>query len=521
MQSREIIENLERKDVIFKTPKIQFKSRIYPSNYLKDLLESYNKLFSPVSFSTFYSALKNFSTNGIIKIQNVNYEIFENNENLEKSIISKKTGIQIPYEEILNNSDGFFKSPYQNDSVKLDVKNVKELVNNSIKNIKVSPDKKSDINDSSFEIGKSPSKKYMIVDSDSDSEIVKGYNSSVAQMSKSTNNGYNILGESDSEDINIYKPYASKNIFDDDDSSDIFIKKEENFEKIFDQKMNINDTFEKIKSDISRAFLTSAAISTDTFNAAYCKVNGTMFNYKVARCGMHHKSHPSLSNFLRCCSSVVEIRDLKKQYIINKDLTIPKKRFDYFSKITKGHSLFKLAIESLCCNLFPTKCTIFLDDFLNLFEFIYNMSFSNYLRLITNSEFDNKKIIDYINNLRIPNFIISQKNYIYSLIITPSMSEDYREWESELLHKKMREIENGFVSKIVVKDADVNKITANIFKPSSEHLDMLKMADLNVPKCVLKEVTNKYFNDENVKFNDFWIYIKENVNFDGKRVFFN
>lgn len=465
MQDKEIIQNFEKKDIIFKTRKIQFKARIYPSNFLQDILETYNKNFPPIDIQTLFHALQNSSNNGTIKIQNVVYEIYVNNDNLERSIISKRTGINMPYKEILNSGpNNIFKSPYDADN--------KEALKSSNDNIN------SD---------NSSTKRYRIDDGEE-------------KQTKFNLNNY-------------------KNLIVDDESSDILVKKKDNFETAFNKKVNISDKFGENKSSIVRAFNNCAVISTDSFISAFCAVNGRMFNYKTDKCGIPHKSHPSLSGYLRCCSSIVEILDYKKQYVVSKDLTIPGRRFDYYSKLVKGHALFKLSFEALCCNIFPTKCTVFLDDFYELFNYVYKMPLIDYINAVSNNQIEGRKIIDYINNLKIPNFIITQKNNVYSIIVTPLGTPEYREWESALLHKKIREIENSFIT-IVKVETGVSQTTINMFKPSSNYLELLKIADLNLPKCILRELPGREFADGEVEHNDFWIYLKENVNFDSKRVFF-
>lgn len=261
-----------------------------------------------------------------------------------------------------------------------------------------------------------------------------------------------------------------------------------------------------MKDKINAAFSNKPVIPIDCFHTAFCEVHGKGINLESAPCHLPKHVHPTISKYLRCFSDLVDLKMLNKLYVINisnEMLKYTERRF-----LSYSNDLNKLNIEALCVNLFSTKITLFFSDFLEIFKTIYKNPIETIIK--------NNNPQEYLCNLRSPNIIIVKKNNNYSMTICPIFHSSYVEWEDPEKHRKIYEIENR-ISENKKSEVVVSSLcNISSYQILNKEKDLLNIADLNIPRKIQIQCNLK----EPVEFNDLWMYLQVNVNFNGQRGFF-
>lgn len=268
------------------------------------------------------------------------------------------------------------------------------------------------------------------------------------------------------------------------------------------------DLLSDIKSKLNSAFDDCPVISIDTFRTAYCSKNSVMFDYHTTPCPIPHHPHGTLSKFLSCFHEILELKSLRKIYILNKTpkiLAMASARFNLFLK-KENDPLHKLYVEALLTSIFAAKVTLLIEDFIDLFEIIYKNPISVLCKTCT--------IHQFINSLNSPNLILVKKNNIYNLTVTPLRCEFYTEWQSVENHKKVMDTELYILNGRKIRNEEKPKVL--IFKDCCS-ANLLEIASCNVPNSVQLKVLNEV---PELKFDYSWIYLNSNINFGSVKTFF-
>lgn len=474
----EILSNLTRTEIFSNLRKIEHEDRIYDCYYLKDVVDEYSKKYKFVALNDFIkigSSFRVFNTEYLIKVQN----------DLGSSLVYKARD-NIPIEKILQSKykldekseeqERVFKSPYLPNPQKNFTLNLKQKDSRNF----------TSTNDRLKSYG-SPI--------NSNKSTVSTQTASVKQEDKKESASFGSLISN--------SKVLSKFQESDEDSED--------FKPAKRPKSNTNtkEIFGSIVENIKKSFFSCSVISTDLFNHTYCLANGSMFDYKTAPCGIQKHAHPNLSKYLRCVKDI-ELKEFRKQYLVKKDLTIPMRRYEYVSKINKGDHLFKLGIESLLVNLLAIKSTLALNDLLELFLVVYKVSFNQFLQQKTGQHYTLAEIVDFLCDIGSPNIVIVNKNGNYNVTVSP-FHNSYTEFLGFDLHKQIFEKEKSLLGTQGV-DNEIKNVVLTIF---GKETDLLKIADLNIPKFVMTEAR-----EEIIPVGDTWKFIMSNVAFHKSRSFF-
>lgn len=271
-----------------------------------------------------------------------------------------------------------------------------------------------------------------------------------------------------------------------------------------------------LRSRIIASFCSRPVLPVDSFSTAYCIANDVMFDYRTSPCPIPSHAHSSLSKFLRCYSDILEFLELKKLYAILKTkeaLELNRRRFaSHF--VEKADPMFRCSMEVLCVNMFSTRTCLPLTDFLELFGHVYKNPLPP---LVAPAQPQ-----DFLCSLKSPNVTLMKRNGACTITLTPTHSPEYREWSTALHHKKIRDAE-GLLSQggsstlslphSVVRGEDVLLHNAG----DSNVRSLMAIADLNVPKLLQKRTA---YIAEGLECGSTWRYLKQGINFDGRRPYF-
>ncbi|KAM0680044.1 hypothetical protein GINT2_001733 [Glugoides intestinalis] len=276
---------------------------------------------------------------------------------------------------------------------------------------------------------------------------------------------------------------------------------------------------EDFKASIIEAFSMRPILPLETFQAAYCFSNGKAIDYKTAPCSIKNHSHVSLSKYLRCFPDILGFIQLSKLYLICKTphiVDISRKRLASYRR-PLDDQLAAYCVEALSVNLFATRVSIFLTDFLELFRIIYGTPFSSIWGEIS------PQVL--LGNLRSPNVLLSVRDGAYTLVLCPTGNTAFVEWGSIELHKKIEAIERSFLeapntgtSPLIcgIKSIDVFHscgVSPAILKKME---GLLAISDLNIPRRIQEKSGVSKSRDGILKW-----YVDPSVNFDDRRPFFS
>lgn len=274
-------------------------------------------------------------------------------------------------------------------------------------------------------------------------------------------------------------------------------------------------TSSTLRARIIASFCSCPVVPVDSFSTAYCVTNDVMFDYRTSPCPIPKHSHSSLSKFLRCYSSVLEFLELKKLYVIlkTKEAVDMRKRRLASHLVGKTDPMFKCCVEALCVNLFSTKVCLSFSDFLELFVHIYE---SPLPALVAPAQSQ-----DFLCGLKSPNVILVKRNGTCTITLTPTHSPEYCEWSNTLYHKKIREVESLQGQEQGPDTLPHSTVRSEYVLPHSTSdssiTSLMAIADLNVPKLLQKRVV---CTAESQDHSSVWRYLKQGVNFDGRRSYF-
>lgn len=269
-----------------------------------------------------------------------------------------------------------------------------------------------------------------------------------------------------------------------------------------------NDQLFQIKSKLISAFDDYPVISMDNFRIAFCAKNGIMFDYTKYPCPIPHHPHGNLSKFLNCFHELLELKTLRKLYILNKTQRIgnlSKARISAYIK-PEDDPLYLLCSEALLTSILTTKTTLQLDDFVDLFTLVYK----NPIKILCKSLPPHQ----FINNLRSPNLILVKKGEIYNLTVTPLRCESYVEWQPNNYHRKIIEIEQSILNGKEITDEFKGQFLVFEDRVPS---NLMAIANCNVPRILQIKITDDL---KDLNYEGAWIYLNSNLNFGNTKAFF-
>lgn len=265
-----------------------------------------------------------------------------------------------------------------------------------------------------------------------------------------------------------------------------------------------------IRTKLGEIFGQSLVIPVDMFQTVYCEVHGQAINWRTVPCQIPKHAHPTLSKFLRCFDDIFELRQLRRLYVVSRSEEIARvmrQRLAEYSRY-RGGPMSLVCLEALCANIFVTRVTTALSDFLSLFEGAYGISLVNYLSGVAPQE--------ALCALRSPNIVVVNKNNEFTVTLCPTHHSTFIEWMDSSAHRLVAEIEKVVLG--TVPSGPSEGLGCEFFakKKTLDGLDaLLKISDLNIPRQL--QIRTRYPPVAGLKPSGLWRYLQENVNFDDLR----
>ncbi|KAL6120694.1 hypothetical protein NUSPORA_02536 [Nucleospora cyclopteri] len=282
-------------------------------------------------------------------------------------------------------------------------------------------------------------------------------------------------------------------------------------------------SFSLMKERIINAFNGNPLLPISSINTAMMHKYGQGFNYKTQPCEIFKHKHGSLKKFLLCCKSFLEIKTFRNCYVYLRTPQmhdIAHKRILTFL-VPHSHSKFIYFIETLICNIFSVKVTIPFDDLSFIFYDVYAKKLETIL---------SQPIKKFLLNIKSPNIQLLHSNMNWTVTVIPPSDEAYKHWFDQNIYDEINRLERGGLSGNDISSDHINVSAGQVLlhdwnkkkksKTSNDRklLDLLRIADMNVPKAIQNITADSM--DDNLNYSNMWKYLRENVNFDNERVFF-
>lgn len=276
---------------------------------------------------------------------------------------------------------------------------------------------------------------------------------------------------------------------------------------------------EDFKANMLDAFSMRPVLPLENFQTAYCFSNGKAIDYKTATCSIKNHTHTSLSKYLRCFPDILKFTQLSKLYLICQSPNVvdaARRRLAAYSR-SLDDQLAAYCVEALSVNLFSTRVSIFLADFLELFRTIYGIPFCSVWGGVS------PQVL--LGNLRSPNLSLTIRDGAYTLVLCPTGNKAFIEWGLIELHKKIEAIERSFYDAPVacsspmlcgIKGVDVLNYCGANTADLKKMERLIEIADLNIPRRIQEKVGSCESRNGILKW-----YVDPGVNFDDRRAFFS
>lgn len=270
-----------------------------------------------------------------------------------------------------------------------------------------------------------------------------------------------------------------------------------------------NDLYERTQSNIIAAFEEACVVPLGLFKNMLCNKHGVGIDYKKTLCKIKNHKHSSLSKLLGCYRNILQLKVLRLTYAVLLTSRAKEQATQRESAyiLQPNDPMFKLGIEMLLTSLFPIKANIPIEDLIELAKHVY--------KRLGSVEQLNKA---FLVRMRSPNLAVLQYQESCSVTVTPLSSDGYKKWCVESHHEKLLGIERRISGgeKITISGV-VSSLSSKIFGDES-NADILRIADLNIPKFILQPAHGLY--DDSQPGTPLWMYIHHSVNFDDKNTFY-